>query len=412
MSGTINREVGKQGKGFRLQRLRAIRLLLSEMKKSDHAMVYAATEYMDDVYVKSGHHGEVREYAEGDKDYDPKKSFSFMSNEVTNSLISFLDCWIGSKMSPSLAFGFYTNVGYAREYRTDKLKKLGVALPDQSILKLLIERNHEYTNLLPTVKTVLIAEYKDQYEERSEDGYLSLIEAFNDKDWIDFLQTIDWQFDQEDEKELEQALIDEIKNCSFYSTKVDGKEHYILGALVNEFEKRQNMDDYLLRLVSHSEVKTVFLEIATENYKQNDPVHEEWDQLEPPTDKRNLPMKIDAVCKTYNKRKVGLLARKVSAVRQEFKKLDSRDLGSYRYRILLACDEKIVEILDGYNGEEVPQEIVDSWITQLYSFAEQHLEDKSKDYTYPLKSQDSLRSAVLELFDSCFLAFDAGDFNG
>lgn len=403
---TINRESGDKGKGFRLQKLRAIKLLLDEMSRKEQVYVYAATEYFDDVFFKTVETGKVREYAEGDKNYDPEKAFSFMSDEVRNSLVSFLDLWLNQRMSKSLVFGFYTNISIAKEKNTKSTKGLGITLPDKPIIKLLMEKNYGYPNLFETVKKVLIAEYKQQYEGKAQTGYTATIDSLQDQFWIDFLNRIEWRFDQEDDVALEQSLLQDIRNSKLYTLKVEGKESYILAALEQEFEKKQNLPDHLARLVSQSDVKTIFLEIANDVYKRNDPVFEEWENMDPPNDKRNLDAKIESVCSNYPKKKLGFFARKIGAVKKELQKVDHKDRGSYLYRIFEACEEKLFELADQFAEQDLPPDKVDSIIDELVSHSEQHLADKSKDYSYAFKSKDTLRNAVLELFDSCFLAFD------
>lgn len=403
---TINRESGDKGKGFRLQKLRAIKLLLDEMNRKEQVFVYAATEYYEDVFFKTVENDKVREYAEGDKNYDPERSFSFMSGEVRNSMVSFLDCWLNQKMSKSLVFGFYTNIKIAKEKNTDYTRSLGITLPDKPIIKLLMDRNFGYPNLFDTVKKVLIDEYKQQYDGKALTGYTASIDSLKDELWIDFLGRIDWKFEKEDDLELEQILLQDIRNSKLYTLRVEGKESYILAALEQEFEKRQNLPDHLARLVSHSDVKTIFLEIANDVYKRNDPVYEEWENMEPPEDKRNLNAKIESVCSTYPPKKLGLFARKIGAVKKELKKVDNKDRGSYLYRIFEACEEKLFELADEYAGQDLPPETIDFIIDELVTCAEQHLADKSKDYSYPFKNRDTLRNAILDLFDNCFLAFD------
>jgi hypothetical protein len=400
----INREVGEQGKGFRLQRLRAIKLLFEKINTSQKAIIYAGTEYLDDVYVKSIESQKVEVTAEGDKNYDSKESFSFMSNEVKNSLISFLDCWFQYD-SEGLIFCFYTNVKIGKEYNTKNTKGLGITLPKEPIIELLINKNYENEQLLPTVKLVLIEEYKKQYEGKESKGFLDSLEELSDELWINFLNKIDWKFEQEDEKELEQTLIQEIRKQSIYKTNLEGKESYVIAALLDEFEKRQNVKDHFGRLISDAHVKVKLLEVGNNEYKMNDPVYEQWEKLEP-TDKRNLDEKIEAVTKKYNKKKLGMFARKIGAVKLELARADGKDKAAYQYRIYDACDERLFEILDSYDGSEVEPGVVDGWIDDLVDCAEKHLAEKSKDFTYPFKNKDTLRNTILELFDSCYLSFD------
>lgn len=402
---TINREVGEQGKGFRLQRLRAIKLLFEKMNASQKAVIYAGTEFFDDVYIKAIQDAKVEVIAEGDKNYDSKPSFSFMSNEVKNSLISFLDCWFQHHIE-GLIFCFYTNVKIGKEYNTQYLKSLNITLPDEPIIKLLMKKDFDNENLLSTVKTVLVDEYRKQYKGKESDGFLQSLEELSDELWISFLNKIDWKFEQEDEEELEQTLIEEIRKQLFYKVDLIGKESYVIAALLDEFEKRQNIKDPFGRLISDTQVKLKLLEVGNNQYKMSDPVYEQWEMLEPPTDKRNLDEKIEAVTKTYSKRKLGMFARKIGAVKLELAKIDSKDKGAYQYRIYDACEERLLEILDSYDGSEVEPRVVDGWIDDLVQFAETHLAEKSKDFTYPFKNKDTLRNTILELFDSCYLSFD------
>jgi hypothetical protein len=401
---TINREVGIQGKGFRLQRLRAIKLMFDKMNVSEKAVIYAGTEYLDDVYIKSIEKENVEIIAEGDKNYESKDTFSFMSNEVKNSLISFLDCWFQYN-SDGLIFCFYTNVKIGRENNTKFTKKLGITFPDKPIIELLIERDYSKKNLLPTVKTVLINEYKIQYQDRDDNGFLQSLEQMSDELWKSFLNQIDWKFEQEDEKELELTLIEDIRKQTFYNMDLKGKETYVIAALLDELEKRQNIKDHLGRLISDSQIKTILLEVGTHQYKMNDPVYEQWEKLDP-TDKRNLDEKIAAVTKSYSRKKLGMFARKIGAVKLELAKIDSKDKGAYQYRIYDACEERLIEILESYDGNEVEPRVVDGWIDDLVNYAETHLVEKSKDFTYPFKNKDTLKNTILELFDSCYLSFD------
>jgi len=409
---TINRESGDKTKGFRLQRLRAVLLILKKMKELDRVAVYAATEYLDDVYTKTVEaDGVVIEYSEGDKDYSSKKSFSFNTDEVRNSLVIFLDSWFSNKLSSHLHFGFYTNIEYGKEYNTKAVQEMGVELPEKSILKLLMERDYSDDKLLPAVKTILLAEYKSQYEGKDETGYLESIEHWNDTYWIDFLNRIDWKFGQEDDTELEETVLREIKESKFYNSKLDGREEYVLGALLQEFERKENVKDFLARLVSDSDVRVKFLEVATHNYKSNDPIYEEWERLPPPTDKRNIDAKIIAVCENYNRKKMGIFARKIGAVKVELSKVGSKDRGSYQFRIFEACESHMFDLLEAHRGKEITPEVIDSWLVQLEEYADAHLADKSRDYTYAFSNRDTLKNAILELFDSCFLAFDEGEEN-
>ncbi|MGR9047564.1 hypothetical protein ACQ4XT_02775 [Halobacillus faecis] len=400
----INREAGEQGKGFRLQRLRAIKLLFDKMAASERAIIYAGTEYLDDVYINTIEHDKVETLTEGDKNYNPEKSFSFMSKEVKNSVVIFLDCWFQNNIK-GLVFCFYTTVKIGKENNTQRTRKLGITLPNNPIIELLKNKKYDDEYLLPTVKAVLIDEYKTQYEGKEEEGYLSAILEMKDELWIDFLNRIDWKFEEEDELALEETIKEQIRNQSFYRIDFDGKESYVIAGLLDEFEKRQNIKDLFGRLIHDSLVRQVLLEVGNNQYKITDPVYKQWKQLDP-SDNRNLEEKIESVTTDYNKKKLRMFARKVGAVKIELSKIDNKERGSYQYRIFDACEEKLLDMIEDVNDGKVEPSVVDKWIDELVDFSEIHLEEMSKDFTYAYQNKNTLRSTILELFDSCYLSFD------
>jgi hypothetical protein len=416
----INREAGDKGKGFRLQRLRAIKQLLTvieEMDKKDIVAVYASTEYLDDVYIKTVSTDSSTIRTEGDKNYDPKKFFSFMSDEVTNSIIIFLDCWIEHKLSDNLFFCFYTTVKYTKENQTQKLTKLGIEVPDKEILKLLIDKNYEYENLIHSVKTKIICEYQKQYAGKKEKGHSKTILTFNDKLWIDFLNRINWTFGGEDEKQLERRVLEDIKNRSFYSNvNVEGKEQYILSHLENLFEKREHVSDLLERKVNGSDVKNIFLELSLGISKIEDLTHTMWEEMEEPTDKRNIKNKIKDVSPLYNDLKIGLLARRISVVKKELSKLSAEEKDTFRFRVFEASHEKILEfILENKKNikNQLTEVEIETCLLELQKESVTHLAEKALDFSYSLKNTNTVYNTVLELFDSCFLSFDEeGFYNG
>ncbi|WP_053217773.1 hypothetical protein [Virgibacillus senegalensis] len=403
---TINRDAGDKSKGFRLQRLRAIELLLDKMEVTDGtAAVFASTEYLDDVYIKTVTPEESSTYTEGDKNYDKTKKFSFMSHEVTNSLIIFLDNWLNCDLSENLYYCFYTNVDYTYERKTKLLKDLEIDLPKSPILDCLV-RNQLDQNIIDCIKKRLIYEYKQQYKNQKGNGYLDIIEKFNEKDWFNFLSRIRWKFGQYDDKELEKYLVRKIKTRTFYNNiDVSGKEEIIIDLLAAKFEAHEQYTDPIANNVSAIHVENVLLKLSKDIVKKSDPVFDIWNSLEPPADNRGLKQKIIDVDSAYKKYKVGVKARQVAVIREEYEQLTDQEKGSYRYRVFEACQQKLVSLLE--SKKEVD---IDLWLDELFIWSKQHIKDKSKDYSYAMKSDDAIKGAILELIDSCFLSFDEKGF--
>lgn len=403
---TINRDAGDKSKGFRLQRLRALKLLLDQLEeKGENVCVFASTEYLDDVYIKTVSNEESIVFTEGDKNYDESKSFSFMAKEVTNSLIIFLDNWLSCDFSDSLYYCFYTNVGYTKEREVALIKKLQIELPEKAILEYLIE-NQLNSEVIDCIKKRLIHEYQEQYSKRKEEGYLEVIKQFSDEKWREFLLRIDWKFGQYNDKELEKSLIGKLSSRSFFEhLDIKNKEKLIIDILLSQFAEKEVIKDPMAKNVSVRDVENVFLKISKDVIKKDDPVYDIWGGLEPPKDARGLKQKILDVDKDYKKIKIGIKARQVAAIKAEYEGLTEQEQGSYRYRVFEACQQKLVQLI--FEDKDVD---IDIWLEEMFQEAKNHIEDKSKDYSYPIKSDDSIRKTILELIDSCFLSFDEEGF--
>ncbi|MFD1168908.1 hypothetical protein [Oceanobacillus caeni] len=403
---TINRDAGDKSKGFRLQRLRAIELLIDKIEETDRkAAVFASTEYLDDVYIKTVTPEGSDTYTEGDKNYDESKKFSFMSKEVTNSLIIFLDNWLNCDLSENLYYCFYTNVNYTYEKNTELIKELKITLPKLPILDYLT-KNQLDDQVIDCIKKRLIYEYKQQYKNKKGNGYLKVIESFNNDNWLNFLSRISWKFGQYDDKELEKYLINKIKNRNFYTNiDISGKEDLLIDLLQARFEAHEEFSDPIANNVSAIHFENLLLKLARDIVKREDPVYDIWNSLEPPTDNRGLKQKITDVNPSYKKYKIGIKARQVAVIKEEYEQLTDQEKGSYRYRVFEACQQKLVSLLE--NEEKVN---IDDWLNELFIWTKQHIEDKSKDYTYAIKSDDAIKGAILELIDSCFISFDEKGF--
>lgn len=404
---TINRDAGDKSKGFRLQRLRAIKLLLEQMDKSDQNIaVFASTEYLDDVYIKTVTADGVIEYTEGDKNYDDSIKFSFMSKEVTNSLIIFLDNWLNCDFSDNLFYCFYTNVNYTYEISSPLIKTLNIKLPEKALLDCLIN-NEVDEEVIECIKKRIIYEYEKQYRGKKGMGYLKVIEGFDNEKWKTFLSKIDWKFGQYDDKELEKSLIQILRNRNFYeSIDINNKEELIIKLLIEEFSSREGFSDPLAKNVTVTHVENLLLKISKDVVrKEDDPVFALWNSLMAPTDVRGLEEKILEVDSSYKSFKIGRKARQIAAIKEEYNQLTDKEKGSYRYRIFEACQLKLEYLLE--NSDEVS---IDTWLEEMFIESQNHISDKSKDYSYPIKSDNAIKGAILELIDSCFLSFDEKGF--
>lgn len=412
----INREASDSQKGFRLQKVRAISVILDLIEKHDNPHVYSATEYYEDVYIKDSTIGSEREVFEENKNYDPNSVFTINSHEVKNSIVSFIDIWIekGHAISKKIFFNFYATNSIGKERQTALIKSEKFKLPEKPILEYLVAGDLD-DELLGIIMVIIISEYKEQYQKRDGEGHEALIECWTIDDWKKFFSKINWLFGQSDENELKEEVIEKIKVCKHFSIQhCDGFENQIFETLMEKFDSRYNITDPLDRFIYGAEVEVVFKDIRisalseTKTRLKNDEVWKMWNALPEPDDKRNLPEKVLEVCPLFSPRAIARLAVKVTRnyVETENIKADKNFL-SYRYRVYEDCQDTLDSILDEVeDGYVITEKDIKLWIDKLKTSAKNTMQDLSVDYKYNHNNQVLLEGVILELFDTCFLSFD------
>ena len=412
-SETINRDVGEQSKGPRLQKLRAVDLLLDALERQEQAVAYCAVEFEGDVYLKEATKDGTGEYHEEDKNYDTTGSFTLASDPVINTLVIFADCWISKSCNRDVLFGFYAPNSYAKERVSDRSKRLTVEWPSRPILELLRAMDFSDSKTLDCVRKFVLDEYAAQYNGKGSPGFnqsrgnLTILESWADDDWKDFLGQITWQLGQEDHAQLEQSLRLRIRRSKHYNHNISGKEGHVISLMCDLLDKRQSVRDPSMRFIHAAELEVIFLRVGTGSYRLPDPAWKTWKSLPKPSDTRNLADKVAAVCKTATPREIGRWSRKASNsmnTQREFE--EDVSLRSLKYQVFDACEDKLEELRRQHGGNELTSEQLLGWITVLVECCEERLKDCSKSFSYTLTSNASLMDMVWELVDSCYLAFD------
>ncbi len=246
------REAGDKTKGFTLQKQRAIALFFDEVKSNPNAHVNVAIEYKGDVYLQNEQSG----YVEEEKNYDDEKAFSFNSHQILNTLAYFLELWLTEGKSKNIKFGFYSTSKIAKESNTKKVKELNIKLPNEGILKLLTERKFSEDNLLDSVKKYLIAEYSDQYNE-------DITNELDDTSLITFLSLINWNFEQDNEKEYKGKVLKKIRESEFASSFTNlYQPEFVYAALMLALEEKQDEIDTILKFLQKASVENLFLKVS------------------------------------------------------------------------------------------------------------------------------------------------------
>jgi hypothetical protein len=409
MTQIINRDAADKTKGFRLQKLRAATLLLRAAKDlSNVNFYYAAIEAEEDVTIIKTVNSITDQMIEEDKNYSPDSNFTIHSEAVLNTLVSFFDIYIGKwHRSPStvFTFSFYTTTNFGKEKKKELADRTIIELPDRPILEILQSSSDIPDNIASVVKTILLVEYKKQYEKIPGNGYLKALEEIDLEQFKIFLKKISWLSGQEDELELQRSAETLIKCCKYYQLSMSGKEQLILAKILDKIDEKQHFKDFAERFINSAEVELIFKMAESEVSEQLlDPIWKELQELSANIiDKRNLEEKLLDSCPTYPKSKIATLARKACSSKTE-EEASNKSFLSLKYRVFEACEDYFFD--NEKFSNTVNQTSIDATIKSLQKKAADTIEELKKDYTYTVSNKETINGIVINLIDSCFICFD------
>lgn len=401
----IDREAGDSGKGFRLQLIRAIKLMLKTIKQNTNTVFFTAVENLEDVSHQVVVDGEFNNYFEEDKNYDLNGNFTIFSPPVINTLVSFFDIFVDQfRSSDNVLLGFYTtrNIGKERKARLEN--GVDISLPKEPILEILQSIDSASEDTISLVKDILVEEYASQYRNKGKSGNLETLQGMSVDEFKEFLRKITWYFGQENENDLKQTVLKEIEDSPLHNNAHIGKENIIFCLLMDKLGERQNSKNLVNKMVHSSDVKLVFKEAESQLKDESiDPTWRYLSDLEKGvTDKRNLKEKVLSVIEDIPDRRITTLARKATGSKYEERDTDKSFL-SLKYRVFEACDDYFSS--GGYkiptNGSDL-----DEIIKTLVSKAMKDISTLKADYKYTISNDKTIEGIIWNLFDGCFLAFD------
>ncbi len=401
-SKVINREA--PGKGPRLQKLRAIKLMLETLENEDRAIFYTAIEDVEDVSHVKVSGDDAGTYYEEDKNYDENHSFTIISAAVKNTLVSFFDIYIGFwKASDEIKLGFYTTAKIGKERRKFIIDGAKTDAPEEPILESLASGGVLSENVVKMVKSVVLEEYGKQYSKKISKGHLSTLSEMSVSKFREFLNKIVWHFESEDEKKLKETVIRLIRESKLHNFRIANKEDVIFSILMETLDERQSEASLARRVVNASDVKLIFKQAESEESDfVMDPTWEELKRIEKGiTDKRNLSEKITSVCPEYGEKKLKHLARLACRSKTE-QMSNNRSFLSLKYRVYEACSEYFFmdECIVSSEAE------IDKAIKELNKISKKQIEELKKDYNYTVSNSQAVSGIIMDLFDSCFVSFD------
>lgn len=249
------REAGDKTKGFTLQKQRAIALFFDEVKSNPYTNVNVAIEYKGDVYLQNDKAG----YVEEQKNYNEEQAFSFNSFQILNTLAYFLEIWLAEGKSKNMKFGFYSTCKISKENQTKKTKFLKINIPNNGLLKNLIDNKLNEDNLLVNIRAILVQEYVEQYGKDIES-------ELNDDLLSSFLNSISWYTEQDNEKEYKGEVLIKIKESEFASSFTNSfQPELVYGSIMTALEEKQDERDAILKFLNKTSIENIFLKVAAGN---------------------------------------------------------------------------------------------------------------------------------------------------
>ncbi|WP_156901624.1 hypothetical protein [Azohydromonas australica] len=408
----ISREAGDTQKGIRFQKLRAAIRFLERVEKNISGRVFCAVEFLEDSMIIDSA-GEAMLAGEENKQYT--KPLSFNSPAIKNTVVAFLDLVVAFQESDELKLGVYASASLAGE-RVSAEARVKAGLSDEiksyQILKKLSSKSSLDNEEILVARQLVLDEYQKQYAERSGLGFYGVVSQWDAEKFFKFLESIEWSVHVEDNFTLEQKALELVKTCRFFNHRHEGLEKFILTRLLDELEKRSHSTSPANRLVSTADLQLMFMEILTEERlvtmvddKQPDPAADNWEGITV-SDFRNLTEKILSISPNYPQKSLQRLARRCSLARTEAGVFD-RQYVSLRRRIYDVCEQYLED--RAKPGQTMNGEEVDAIINDLAKESHECIQTLSQSYKYNIKDRETIKGAVLTLFDECFIAFDDYD---
>lgn len=417
---TINREARKtSGKGLGFQTTRAVQRLLRLMKAHNRKPVYCATEFYEDSLTLISEQGDVKIGLEENKNYST--GLSFNSEPVKNTLVAFADQYIQSfSDTKSIDFSMFCLAKLADESISNHL--ISTWLPNFkittnkqtnfSILKKLVSNENLTTDELTIAKNIFIQEYLNQYTIYSDKekkipsrvgGHYSILSAWTDEVFYDFIKNIKFIFNDIDDDAFEDDVLNDIKDCEYYNHNHYGRENIILSSLESLFNKRQQESRDFSRFVSASDVKVIYLEIAnnSEEFKPIDPAWESFESIDT-TDQRNLLEKYNDVCTDVSDKKISRLSLSATNSRKN-ESIFGHEYVSLRCQLYVWCSDYIEKHC---KSEYYLIDTLDYHLDEMIEICYNKVINLKSTYRIRINDKENIRGIILTLLDDCYIAYD------
>lgn len=403
--GFIKREASDKAKGFRLQKIRVIELILDAIEDGKMINVLGAVEFYEDVALELTTKKEQSTTYEENKNYDKTSAFTVNSHEVLNTFVSFVDLWFFKyNCDPLTKFVFYSTNTIGKEKHSTFSKKASLALPSTAILSQ-FEKGILDSDSFTFLKESIKAEYEKQYE-RKNTAAINRVNSLTDTQWKEFFGQVCLKFEADADLKLKETVLEKIKKSCLFTPQLEGKEDLIFSDIMEKIDERQNHPQVSAKFVHKSDIENSYFRVAAGKgrSRRDDYVWQQWEQI-PEPENRNIEEKIKSVSKKYSPKAINvknLVATRGMLLFKELK--NDKPFLSLRYRVYECC---IKLLYDKSFNAPIKEAALNKYIIELVEETEQELIKLESSYNYDgMITREVIEGTVHALFDECFLAFD------
>lgn len=398
MSADLNkRDAHPSSRAYDYQKLRVLKLLIENLSDEDAC---ATIEYVDDVFLQTSSDQGHTQHIEQVKNYEAEDSaLSINSLAVRGSICNFLEVWLDLNKSSHLRFCLCTTAQIAKERLTPVFEKANISLPDEAVLECI--KKKKYSDVIEVIKFVVTKEFSED-EGRKE--YRARVNKLTTPEWSKFISQIVVEDDCAFYEELVGDVLNLLKNLDYIKSDYQISQERLFEILIGYINLKLVKGNFLARLIKVNDIKLKILEEIKGVNKTIDPAGEVPIAS---TDVRSLREKIVAVCTDYKDRNINTLERRSAFFMSEERRLaDNPAFKALKVRIYDKCDEVLSEHISLHGNKAMTKLEIDNMILKLKNEAQMRLTQLSQNYDYPLTNEVSIEGLILNLFDSCFLAFD------
>jgi len=201
------------------------------------------------------------------------------------------------------------------------------------------------------------------------------------------------------------STIKKPKRKKNFDEEIDGRFEFEEWDFSTLIEKINNCESHEVNQIQQILINEV-LPYSTEYSKtEDDSASKLWDSLEQ-KDIRNFKDKLLAVNSNIRSSRIAMYCREIASGKVELSNYSDRDISAMKYRIFEICQEELLNFCEENKKNELSTEEINQLIENYTNKAYQVIEERTKDYSYPLKNKDTLKKIVLALIDECYLSFD------